>query len=139
MIGLWEMDSQFDDCPIFVTRFTAALSFPAIAHVLPCVFQRINDRARNKIQGCGCRTSPREDQIGPNPEVLIGREDDPPTRKHMSKVEFLAHVRGDRRAYSPVNSEPSLERQNVREIKDVTSRGSRVQCLRRGTCSVSHS
>jgi hypothetical protein len=88
---------------------------------------------------CDCRTSPREDQIRPNAEVLIRREDDPPTRKHMSEVEFLVYIRGDHWVHSPVNAKPCLERQIVREIDGLTGGVSGVQCLRRGTCSVSHS
>lgn len=55
--------------------------------------------------------------------MLIRREDDPPTGEHMSKVEFLMNIRGNHRAYGPVNSKPSLWRRIVREIKDLTSGG----------------
>ena len=41
---LSKMDSQFDDCPISVSELAAALGFPTIAHVLPCVFHSVNDR-----------------------------------------------------------------------------------------------
>ena len=58
-----------------------------------------------------CRTSSRKDQVRPNAEVLIRREGYPPTREHMSKVKFFVYIGGDRWAHSPVDPEPSLERQ----------------------------
>ena len=38
----------------------------------------------------------------------------------MSEVKFLVNVRGDHGGHSPVNPEPGLERQIVREIEVLT-------------------
>ena len=66
------------------------------------------ENAQRYTERRDCRTSSRENQVGPDPEVLVRREDDPPARKHMSKVELFVHVRGDHWVHSPVNSEPCL-------------------------------
>jgi len=108
---VWEIDSQLNDSPILVTWLAASLGFPTIAHVIPWVSETKCQKPRYCAGWCDCRTSSRKDQVRPNAEVLIRREGYPPTGEHMSEVKFLIYIGGDHWAHSPVDPEPSLERQ----------------------------